>query len=43
MEYREDVQKLQKRKNEIKDIMHFKIAVAREWLTKSPNKRALLS
>lgn len=43
MEYREDAQKLLKRKNEIMDLMHFKIAVAREWLTKSPNKRALSS
>jgi len=43
MEYREDAQKLLKRKNEIMDLMNFKIAVAREWLTKSPNKRALSS
>jgi len=25
------------------DLMHFKISVAREWLTKSPKKRALSS
>ena len=43
MEYKEDTQKLLKRKNEIMDLMHFKITVAREWLTKSPNKRALSS
>jgi hypothetical protein len=30
MEYREDAQKLLKRKNEIMDLVNFKIAVARE-------------
>lgn len=43
MEYREDSQKLRKRNNDIMDLMHFKISVAREWLTKSPKKRAFLS
>jgi len=43
MEYREDSQKLRKRNNDIMDLMHFKISVAREWLTKSLKKRAFLS
>lgn len=43
MEYREDAQKLRKRNNDIMDLMHFKISVAREWLTKSAKKRAFTS
>lgn len=43
LELLEDAQKLQKRNNEIMDLMHFKISIAREWLTKLPKKCALLS
>lgn len=39
MEYREDSDQLKLLKKDILDLMSFKTAVAREWLTSSSKKR----